>query len=77
MAEQIAYCIPKPKERSLQLGGYGYLSTGLLTECHNDSIVVQRLLCVGEVGKGFVGRARSKTLKWVVVASSVMSHIRG
>ena len=53
------------------------LSTELLTGYHRNSIELSVRWCVWKVEEGFPGRVLPKTLKWVVVYSSVTLHIDG
>ena len=61
-------------------GGYGTLSTDLLTDYHYNNIIKLGVrCCVWKVAidEGFPDRVSPKTLKWVVVYSSVTLHING
>ena len=53
-------------------------STELPTDYHHNSIIELSIRwCVWKVEEGFPSRVLPKTLKWVVVYSSVTFHING
>ena len=62
--------------RGLRLGGYGTISTERLTDYHNNNII-KLSWCVGKVGEGFPRQTLPKTLKWVVMYSSLTFNING
>ena len=45
-----------PQVPGPRLGGYGTLSNELLTECHLNSIIIERSLRMWKVEEGFVDR---------------------
>ena len=59
-------------------GGYGVLSTQLLTDYHHNSIIKLSVrCCVWKVLGRISQSGLTKTLKWVVVHSSATFHING
>ena len=47
----------------------------VLSDYHHNNTELSIRWCVWKVGEGFLGRVVTKTLKWVVVYSSVTFHI--
>ena len=77
MGEWIALWIHRPRVPSSRPGGYGTLSTELLTDHLHNSSGALTGEHVWKVREGFPDRVKPKTFKWVVVYSSVTFHING